>query len=89
MIGFAVFVRRHSYHLIAFHFSLEGTTNTAVGAGRYDAVVRQTLINDALFHQRRGRTGLHTGAAGNAFGVEKTLINSGRNLGLETTALNR
>ena len=36
MIGLAVLVGRHAYDLVAFHFCLERTADTTVGAGCYD-----------------------------------------------------
>ena len=37
-------------------------------------------LDDRFLHQRRGRAGLHAGAAGDAFGVEELLVHAGRDL---------
>ena len=63
---------------VALHLGLEGAADAAVGAGGDDAVLRLAVLDDGLLHQRRGRAGLHAGAAGDAFGVEEGFDLAGR-----------
>src|SRR5690606_302474 len=81
--------RRHADHLVALHFRLERTTDAAIGAGGQHAVLRLAVLDDRLFHQCRGRAGLHAGAAGHAFGIEKVFRHAGRDLGVEASPLDR
>ena len=67
MVGLAVFCRHHADDLITFHFSLEGTADTAVGAGCIDAAIRNAVRDHALFHQCCRGAGLDAGTAGHTF----------------------
>ena len=89
VIGLAVFPWRHAHDLVAFHLRLERAANAAVGAGRYDLVIRQSVFDHAFLHERGRRAGLHAGAAGHALGVEEALAHAGRHLGREAAAFDR
>ena len=80
-IGLAVLVRHHAHDFRAFHFRAERAAHAAIGAGGDDAVVGLTLVDDRFFHQRRGRAGLHAGAAGHAFRIHEGLALAGRDHG--------
>src|SRR5690606_32283041 len=83
MVRLAVLVRRHAHDLVALHFRLERTTDAAIGAGGQHTMLRLAVVDDGFLHQRRGRAGLHAGAAGHAFGIEKVFRHAGRDLGVE------
>ncbi len=46
-------------------------------------------FDDGFLHQRRGRTGLHAGPAGDAFAGQERLVHAGGDLGFEAAALDR
>ena len=71
LIGAAIFRRGHSHHLVALHVSAERTSHTTISTGGFDAVIRLTVIDNALFHQCCSRAGLYAGTAGNTFGVDE------------------
>ena len=77
VVGLAVLVRHHAHHLVALHLGLERAADAAIGAGGDDAVLGLARLDDGLLHQRRGRAGLHAGAAGDAFRVEEVLVLAG------------
>ena len=87
-IGLAVLVRHHAHHFLAAHFRLEGAADAAIGAGRHHRMLGLADLDHGFLGQRRGRTGLHAGAAGHAFGAEKTLAHAGRNPAVEAAAGN-
>ena len=73
-IGLAVLVRHHAHHFLAAHFRLEGAADAAIGAGGDDlGMLGLADLDHGLLGQRRGRAGLHAGAAGHAFGAEEGL----------------
>lgn len=73
VVGLAVLVRHHAHQLVALHLGAERATDAAVGTGGDHAALGLALLDHALFHQRRGRAGLHAGAAGDALGAEEIL----------------
>src|SRR6185312_6320194 len=77
VIGFAVLVGGHAHHAVALQLRLEGAADTAIGAGGDDRTFRRAVLDNALFHQRRGRAGLHAGATGDAFGIQEILVHAG------------
>ena len=89
VISLAIFVRCHTHELVALHLGDERAAHAAVGAGRHNAVIRLAVINDALFHQCRGRAGLHACTAGNALGIEEVFTDTRRDFRLEAAALDR
>ena len=82
-IGLAVLVRHHAHDFLAAHFRLEGAADAAIGAGRHHGMLGLADLDHGFFGQRRGRAGLHAGAAGDAFGAQKTLAHAGRDPALE------
>ena len=78
VIGLPVLVRRHPHHAVALKLGFEGAADAAISAGGDDGALRLSMLDHRFFDQRRGGTGLHTGAAGNAFGIEEVLIHAGR-----------
>src|SRR5437868_8630254 len=88
-VGLAVLVRHHAHDLLAPHFRLEGAADAAIGAGRDHGMLGLADLDHRFFSKRRGRAGLHAGAAGHAFGAEKTLAHAGRDAAVETAARNR
>ena len=85
-IGLAVLVRHHAHDFLAAHFRLEGAADAAIGAGRDHGMLGLADLDHGFFRQRRGRAGLHAGAAGDAFGAEETLAHAGRHAAVETAA---
>jgi hypothetical protein len=73
VVGLAVLVRHHAHDLVAAHLGLEGAADAAIGAGGDDAVLGWP-ISITTSPQRRGRAGLHAGAAGHAFRLEERLV---------------
>ena len=88
-IGLAVLVRHHAHDFLAAHFRLEGAADAAIGAGRDHRMLGLADLDDGFFRQRRGRAGLHAGAAGDAFGAEKTFAHAGRDAAVEAAAGDR
>ena len=88
VIGAAVLVRHHAHHRRALHLGVEGAADAAVGAGRGDLLFGLTVLDHALFHQRRGRAGLHAGAAGHAFRFHEGLAFARAHAGFEPAAGN-
>ena len=88
-VRLAVLVRHHAHHFIALDLGLERTAHAAIGAGGGDALFRLAQFDDALFHQGRGRAGLHAGAAGHAVRVEEGLLDAGGDARIETTTRDR
>src|SRR5690606_38974253 len=66
-VGLAVLPRDHADELLAAHLGAESAADAAIGAGRDHRTLGLADRLDALLAQRRGRAGLHAGAAGNAF----------------------
>ena len=87
VIGLAVLVRNHAHDFRALHFRDERAAHAAVGASRHDAVVCLAFVDDGLFHQGRGRAGLHAGAAGNALRFHERLVLARRDHGSESPAV--
>ena len=88
-IGLAVLPRHHAHHFLAAHFGLEGAADAAIGAGRDHGMFGLADLDHGLFRQRRGRAGLHAGAAGDAFGAQETLAHAGRDPAVEAASGNR
>ena len=88
-IGLAVLVGNHAHDFLAAHFRLEGAADAAIGAGGHRGMFGLADLDHGFFGQRRGRAGLHAGAAGHAFGVQETLAHAGRDPAVEAAARNR
>src|SRR3984885_3979434 len=88
-IGLTILVGHHAYDFLAAHLRLEGAADAAIGAGGHGRMLRLADFDHGFFRQRRGRAGLHAGAAGHAFGAEKTLAHAGRHPAVKTAARNR
>jgi hypothetical protein len=88
-IGLAVLPRNHANEFVAAHLGLEGAADAAIGAGRDDRMLGLADLDDGLFRQRRGRAGLHAGAAGNAFRIEEGLVHAGRDAAFEAATFDR
>ena len=88
-IGLAVLVRHHAHDFLAAHFRLEGAADAAIGAGGDEGMLGLADLDDGFFRQRRGRAGLHAGAAGHTFRAEKTFAHAGRDATVETAARDR
>ena len=71
VIGVAVVIRHHAHDILALHFGAERAADAAIGTRRGNAVLRLTFLDHRFLGQRRGRAGLHAGAAGNTFGIEE------------------
>ena len=67
LVGFSGLVGDHAQDFVALELRLERAADAAIGAGRHDRALRRSLFDDRLFVERRGRAGLHAGAAGHAF----------------------
>ena len=89
VIGLTIIVWRHAHSLIASHLRDERATDAAICTRRLDAVLGLAVIDNALLHERRRRTGLHTCAAGHAFGIEKVFADTCRHPGFKSTTLDR
>ena len=89
MVGLAIIVRCHAYHLITFHLGDEGTTNTAIGTGCFNAVVGLAVVDNGFFHQRGSRARMNAGAAGNTFRLEEVFANSSRQFRVKATTFDR
>ena len=76
-IGLAVLPRHHAHEFLAAHFRLERAADAAIGAGRDFRMFRLADLDHRLLGQRRGRAGLHAGAAGDAFGSQEILVHAG------------
>ncbi len=88
-IGLAILPRHHAHDFLAAHFRLEGAADAAIGAGGDHGVLGRADLDDRFFLQGRGRAGLHTGAAGDAFRTQECLMHAGRDAGFESAALDR
>ncbi len=84
VVRLAVLVRHHAHDFLAAHLGLEGAADAAIGAGGDRGVLRLADFDDGFLDQRRGRAGLHAGAAGDAFGVEEILRRAGRDARFES-----
>src|SRR6185312_16467513 len=73
----------------AAHFRLEGAADAAIGAGGNDRMFGLADLDHGVFRQRRGRAGLHAGAAGDAFGTQEAFLHARRDAAVETTAGDR
>src|SRR6185312_7286314 len=93
VIRVAVAIRGHAddlrLHALAFHFSLEAATHTAVGAGSGYRTIGLTQRDNRLFRQGGSGARLHASTAGNALGVEEGLVLTRGHLRLEAAALDR
>ena len=85
-IGLAVLVRHHAHDLVAAHLRLERAADAAIGASRHHRMFRRADLDHSLLVQRRGRAGLHAGAARNAFGAEERLFHARRDHRAEAAA---
>src|SRR6185437_11319585 len=88
-IGLAVLVGNHAHDFLAAHFRLEGAADAAIGAGGNDRMFGLADLDHGVFRQRRGRAGLHAGAAGDAFGTQEAFLHARRDAAVETTAGDR
>src|SRR5208282_6002745 len=88
-VRLAVLVRHHAHDFVAAHFGLEGAADAAIGAGRDRRPFGLALLDDRLLDERAGRTGLHAGAAGDAFGFDELLVHPGGDDGIEAAARDR
>ena len=89
LVGLAVLPRRHAHDLRALHLGLERAAHAAVGAGGDDAVLGLAEFDHRLLGQRRGRAGLHAGAAGDALALHERLVHARRDPRLEAAARDR
>ena len=71
-VGLARLVGDHAHDRFALHLGLERAADAAIGAGGDDRAVGLAERDDAFLVQRRGRAGLHAGAAGDAFRAEES-----------------
>ena len=86
-VGLARLIGDHAHDLVALELRLERAADAAIGAGRHNRALRRSHFDDRLFIERRGRAGLHAGAAGHAFGRQE--IDAARpNLRVEAAAEN-
>ena len=85
-IGLAVLVRHHADELFAAHLRLERAADAAIGAGRDHRMLRLADLDHGLFGQRRGRAGLHAGAAGDAFRRQEALMHARPRRGCQSRA---
>ncbi|MPL67273.1 hypothetical protein SDC9_12964 [bioreactor metagenome] len=76
----------HSHQLLAAHLGLEGAADAAIGAGGDDRPFRRADLLDRFLDQRRGRAGLHAGAAADAVGGQE-IGRGGRDPGIEAAPL--
>ena len=88
-VGLAVFPGHHAHDFFAAHFSLERAANAAIGAGRDGGMLGLADFDQRFFGERRGRAGLHAGAARDAFRIQELFVHAGRNAAVEATAGNR
>ena len=79
VIGVPVGIGNHPRDEVALHLGPERASDAAVSAGRDDAVIGLAEFDDGFFHQRRGWTCLHAGAARNALGRREWTVLSRRN----------
>src|SRR5258707_5745269 len=87
VVGMAVHVRHHAYHFLALHLGAERAAHAAVGAGRGDAVLGLTLLDQGFLGKGCGGAGLHAGAAGNALRIHEGYVLARGHRGLETAVL--
>ena len=87
LVRLASLIGDHAQDFIAFQFRLEGAADPAVGACRHHAALGRALVDDRFFVERRGRTGLHAGAARDTFGREEVAA-AGSDLRIETATEN-
>src|SRR6185369_3133560 len=87
MVRMPILVRDHAHEFLALHFGAERATNTAISAGRDDAVLGLALLDQCFLGKGGSRTGLHAGTARNTLRVHERLVLARRNLGLESAAL--
>ena len=71
LVGLAGLVGDHAHDFVALQLRLERAADAAIGAGRHHRALRRSHFDDRLFVERRGRAGLHAGAAGDAFGRQE------------------
>ncbi len=83
VVGPAVLVRDHAHQLVALHFGTERAANAAIGAGGDHRTFRLAQLHQAFLGQRRGRTGLHAGAARHALGGQEIVAAGRRYPGFE------
>ena len=89
LVGTAILVRHHADNIIALHFSFEGATHTAIGARCDHRMLGLAFFDDGFFGECCSGAGLHTSAAGHAFGIQKAFIHACRNMGGKAAAINR
>ena len=76
----------HAHQFLATHLRLEGATDTAIGAGGYDGMLRLADGDHRLLGERRGGACLDTCAAGDALRFEEVLMHAGRHATVEPAA---
>src|SRR4029077_19803123 len=87
MVRLAVLPRHHTHHRVALHLRLEVAADAAIGAGGDDRMLGLAQFYHRLLEQRSRRTGLHAGAAGDAFAGQELLASPGGDLRRETPTL--
>src|SRR6185312_16263515 len=87
VIGAAVLVGDHADDFLAAHLRFEAATHAAIGASGDDGVFRLAGLDHRFFDQRRCRTSLHAGAAGDALGLEKIFAHAWRDDGRKAASL--
>ena len=89
VIGLAVLPGNHANDFLAAHFGLEGAADAAIGAGGDLGMLRLADLDDGLLRQSCGRTGLHAGAAGDAFRLHEGFVHAGGDARIEAAAGDR
>ncbi len=89
VVRLAILIGHHAHEFVAAHLRLEGAADAAIGAGRDDRMFRLADVVKRFFRERRGRAGLHAGAAGYAFGIEEIFHLAGRNTAFKTASIDR
>src|SRR5262249_3679483 len=86
-VGLAVLPRDHAHELVAAHLGLEGAADAAVAAGGDLGPLGLAQLDHRLLGERRGRAGLHAGAAGDALRGDEELALAGLDLRGEAAVL--
>ena len=89
LVRASALVRDHVHDRVALHLGLERAPDTAVRAGRQDASVRWSELDEGLLLEGVGRAGLHAGAAAHALGLEERLVLAGRDARIEAATGDR
>ena len=86
LVRLAVLVGHHAHDRVAAHLRLERAADAAIGAGCHHRMLRLADLDQRLLRERRGRAGLHAGAAGDAFGRKEAFVDPRRHLRFEAAA---